>query len=210
MSFYKKYILPNYLNWVMGNIDLKRYRIDVVSELSGVGLEIGFGSGLNLPYYKNVTKLYALDPSVELYEIARKNITTTSFPIVHIQDSAEHIPLPDNSLDFIVSTWTLCSIPYPEVALREVFRVLKTDGKFSFIEHGKSPKSYIFKIQNFLTPFSKKVAGGCHMNRDIEKLIHDAGFEIENIVKLPQKTKPLGFMYKGVVVKKRNKSEYSY
>ncbi|MEN9649817.1 MAG: hypothetical protein RL094_784 [Candidatus Parcubacteria bacterium] len=203
MSFYKKYILPKYLNWVMKNKNLEKHRRDVVSELSGTGLEIGFGSGLNLPYYKNVTKLYALDPSKELFELAHKNIETNSFPIEHLPNTAEHIPLPDNSLDFVVSTWTLCSIPKPEAALKEVFRVLKNTGKFSFIEHGKSPKTSISKIQNLLTPLSKRVAGGCHMNRDIEKIIFDADFTMQKINKFSKKTKPLGFMYKGAAIAKK-------
>jgi ubiquinone/menaquinone biosynthesis C-methylase UbiE len=203
MSFYKKYILPKYLNWAMKNKDFEQHRIDIVSGLSGTGLEIGFGSGLNLPYYKNVTKLYALDPSKELFEIAQENIASTPFLVEHLQNSAEHIPLPDNSLDFVVSTWTLCSIPHPEVALKEAFRILKSDGIFSFIEHGKSPKTFISKMQNLLTPLSKRVAGGCHMNRDIEKLILDTGFEMLRIEKFSQKTKPLGFMYKGTAVAKK-------
>lgn len=201
MNLYDKYILPKYLNWAMKNEDLKQHRMDVVFDLSGNGLEIGFGSGLNLSYYKNVDKLYALDPSEELYEIAKKNIEAISFPVQHIRASAENIPLPDNSLDFIVSTWTLCSIPNPQIALKEVSRVLKPGGKFSFIEHGKSPKNLIYKIQNLLTPISKCIAGGCHMNRDIEKLIVDAGFEMIKLKKFFRKSKPLGFMYKGIAVK---------
>ncbi len=187
----------------MRNEELKQHRIDVVSELSGTGLEIGFGSGLNLPYYKNVNKLYALDPSEGLLEIARNNISVVSFPVEHLQDSAEHIPLPDNSLDFVISTWTLCSIPHPETALKEVFRILRPGGKFSFVEHGKSSKTFISKVQNFLTPLSKRLAGGCHMNRDIEILILDSGFEMLKLLKFSQGSKPLGFMYKGTAVVKK-------
>jgi len=203
MNFYNKYILPKCLNWAMKNKSFERHRKDVVSELSGMGLEIGFGSGLNLPYYKTVTKLYALDPSEELYDLAQKNITSVSFPIEHIRASAENIPLPDNSLDFVVSTWSLCSIHNPEIALNEVFRVLKPNGKFSFVEHGKSPKSFVFKIQNFITPISKRVAGGCHMNRDIEGLVLGAGFDMQRIDKFTEKSKPLGFMYKGIAIAKK-------
>jgi ubiquinone/menaquinone biosynthesis C-methylase UbiE len=187
----------------MRNKELEQYRIDVVLELSGTGLEIGFGSGLNLPYYKNINKLYALDPSEELFEIAFKNIMAVSFPIEHLQDSAEHIPLPDNSLDFVSSTWTLCSVLHPEAALQEVFRVLKPGGKFSFVEHGKSPKIFISKIQNFITPLSRCIAGGCHMNRDIESLILDSGFEMQELQKFSQRTKPLGFIYKGIAIAKK-------
>ncbi|MEK7650382.1 MAG: class I SAM-dependent methyltransferase [Patescibacteria group bacterium] len=200
MNFYNKYILPKYLNLRMKNRDLERHRVDVVNEVSGVVLEIGFGSGLNLPYYTNTSKLYALDPSEGLYTLAQERIRNVSFSIEHLRASAESIPLPDNTLDSVVSTWSLCSIPNPEIALREIFRVLKPGGKFSFVEHGKSPKSFIFKIQNFLTPISTRIAGGCHLNREIEKLILDAGFEMQKIENFTQKFKPLGFMYKGVAI----------
>lgn len=187
----------------MKNKELEQHRIDVVSELSGTGLEIGFGSGLNLSYYQRITKLYALDPSKELYEIASKDIANAPFEVEHVSASAERISLPDNSLDFVVSTWTLCSIPHPDVALKEVFRVLKAGGRFSFVEHGKSPKALISKMQNTLTPISKRVAGGCHMNRDIEHLILGAGFEMQKLEKFSQRSKPLGFMYKGTAIAKK-------
>ncbi len=199
MNFYNTYILPRYLDLVMKNENLKQHRMDVVSEVSGVGLEIGFGSGLNMPYYKNITKLYALDTSNELLAVARKNNLVTQIPIEYLNASTEKIPLPDKSLDFVVSTWTLCSVAHPELALREIFRVLKTGGKFSFVEHGKSPVVSVSVIQNALTPLSKSLAGGCHLNRDMEALVGDASFEIHEIKKFYQKSKPLGFMYKGIL-----------
>ncbi|MES2985966.1 MAG: class I SAM-dependent methyltransferase [Patescibacteria group bacterium] len=203
MNLYTKYILPKYLNLAMGSKDFDTYRKDTASKANGIVLEIGFGSGLNLPYFTNVSKLYALDPSDELYTLAQERIYKVSFTIEQLQASAENIPLDTNSIDSVISTWTLCSIPYPEIALKEIFRVLKPSGKFLFIEHGKSPRSFITKIQNFLTPISKRVAGGCHMNRDIEKLILDAGFEIQQIEKFAQKSKPLAFMYQGVAVARK-------
>lgn len=203
MDFYKKRILPKYLNWIMKDEKLEKCRKEVVSGLSGIGLEIGFGSGLNLPYYQNVTKLYTLDPSKELHEIASINIKNTQFTTEHIFASAECIPLTDSSLDFVVSTWTLCSIPHPDIALKEIFRVLKPRGIFSFVEHGKSPKTLISKIQNILTPTSKLIAGGCHMNRDIEHLILSAGFEIKKLDKSSKKSKPISFMYSGTAVAKK-------
>lgn len=203
MNFYNKYILPNYLNIMMKSGDLESHRIDIAGEATGVVLEIGFGSGLNLPYYSNINKLFALDPSRELYDLARENIAKAMFPVEYIQASAESIPFSDNSLDSVVSTWSLCSIPQPETALKEIFRALKPGGKFLFVEHGKSPSSFISKMQNFFTPISKRIAGGCHMDRDIEKLVLDAGFEIQKINKFTQKSKPLAFMYKGVAVVKK-------
>lgn len=199
MGFYKKYVLPKFLNWAMSSSSLRQYRAGVVSDLSGVGLEIGFGSGLNLPYYKNVTKLYSLDPSAEMRALAEQNVVDSLFVVEHIGGVAEHIPLPDSTLDFVVSTWTLCSVANPKLALREIFRVLKPGGKFSFIEHGKSSSALISKIQDLGTPISKCVAGGCHLNRDIDGLILGAGFKVQNLDKFVQKLKPLNYIYKGVV-----------
>ncbi len=188
---------------MMKNRDFDVYRAEVAGEANGITLEIGFGSGLNLPYYKNIDKLYALDPSRELFDMAAKEIERISFPLERLVASAENIPLSDSSIDCVVSTWTMCSIPCPEVALREIFRVLKPGGKFSFIEHGKSPSAYVYMMQNFFTPISKRIAGGCHMNRDIERYIIDAGFEIQKIQKFTQRLRPLGFMYKGVAIAKK-------
>lgn len=187
----------------MKNRNLDKYRLDVVSEVSGTGLEVGFGSGLNLPHYKNITKLYALDPSEELFKLAQENILSAPFSVAHLNAFAEQIPLPDNSLDFVVSTWSLCSIPSVEIALKEIFRVLKPDGIFSFVEHGKSPSKVIFGFQNLLTPVSQILAGGCHVNRDIEKLILNTGFEMQKIEKFSQRARPLNFMYRGVAIAKK-------
>ncbi|MFA7193623.1 MAG: class I SAM-dependent methyltransferase [Candidatus Paceibacterota bacterium] len=200
MNLYNKYILPKYINLVMRNKDLEKYRAGVAGGASGVVLEIGFGSGLNLSYYKNINKFYALDPSQELYQLAQERIKSVLFPVEYLQASAEIIPLPDNSVDSVVSTWTLCSIPNPEIALKEILRVLKPSGKFLFIEHGKSPNTLVSKMQNLFTPISKRVAGGCHMNRDVEKLILNAGFEMQKLEKFYQKSRLLGLLYKGVAV----------
>lgn len=199
MDFYKKYILPKLLNSAMKRVELEKQRPEMVAKVSGIVLEVGFGSGLNLPYYKNITKLYALDPSQELYELAQEKIKTIVFPIEHLRAFAENIPLRDNTVDAVVSTWSLCSIPDLETALKEIYRVLKPDGKFVFIEHGKSPKQFTAILQKILTPFSKCISGGCHMDRDMEKLIIKAGFEIGQLEKFQEKSKPLAFMYKGVV-----------
>lgn len=183
----------------MRKTKMKKHRLGVVSQASGLVLEIGFGSGLNLPYYNNITKLYALDPSIELFEFAKRKIRNSSFSVEYITASAEKIPLTDNSFDSVVSTWTLCSIPTPKVALKEIFRVLKSNGKFTFIEHGKSPKNLTAKIQKLLTPIWRHIAGGCHLDREIEKLIIEAGFEIEKIEKFQENL----YTYKGIAVAKK-------
>lgn len=181
--------------------NLEIHRGKAVSEAVGTVLEIGFGSGLNLPYYKNITKLYALEPSLEMYKLARERIEKSGFPITHLEASAEHIPLGDNTVDSIVSTWSLCSIPHPEITLKEMYRALKPGGTYAFAEHGKSPSVIMSKIQDILTPFSKRFMRGCHLNRDIEKMIVKAGFILEKMETSSSVSKPLAFMYVGVARK---------
>ncbi len=180
---------------------MEKERPGVVAEAFGEVLEIGFGSGLNIPYYKNVTKLYAVDPSEELYGLSLALVKGAPFPVEYIAASAEEIPLPKETVDAVVSTWSLCSIPHPEVALKEIYRLLKPKGKFLFIEHGKSPREGLATWQNRLTPLSKACLGGCHLNREIDTLIQQAGFKIIKVEKFPLPSKPLAFMYKGVAVK---------
>lgn len=182
----------------MSSKEVEKYRAGVVEQAHGLVLEIGFGSGLNLQYFKNISKLYALDPSLELFNLARDRIAHVSFPVEYIQVSAENIPLDEASVDCVVSTWSLCSIPHPDRALKEIHRVLKPGGKFIFIEHGISPKNFTASIQRFLTPVSKTLVGGCHMDRDIETIVKNAGFKIQKIDMFPQTSKPLTFMYKGI------------
>lgn len=203
MKFYQKQILPKLLDFRMQNAELEHYRPEVVAQARGVVLEIGFGSGLNLPYYHHTDMVYALDPSVELYNLAKVRIEQVSFPVEYMHASAENIPLLDNTIDTVVSTWSLCSIPNIEAALREIYRVLKPGGKFVFIEHGKSPKKYIALLQNILTPISKCIAGGCHMNREIDIAIAHAGFTFEKLERFEQKGKTLSYMYKGVALIKK-------
>ena len=198
MNFYVRYILPKYLNRAMRGGGFKKHRSSVVGHASGIVLEIGFGSGLNIPYYKEVTKLYALEPSDGLFALSQEETKSYPFPIEHLRVSAEEIPLADDSVDSVVSTWTLCSIPHPEIALREIFRVLRPGGKFLFIEHGKSPRRIVFWLQRILTPISKHITWGCHMDRDMERLIIAAGFKIQEIEKFDHNFKPLGFTYKGI------------
>jgi ubiquinone/menaquinone biosynthesis C-methylase UbiE len=175
MDFYNKYVLPKLLDKGMKREEMNKLRPGVVEGASGVVLEIGFGSGLNLPYYKNTSKLYALDPSRELYELSKDKTGSASFPIEYLEASAEKIPLPDNSVDTVVSAWTLCSIPHPEIALREVVRVLKPNEKFMFIEHGTSPKSFWKNMQKLETyhscfqTFHRRMPPGQRHTRSLKK-----------------------------------------
>ncbi|MFH1608618.1 MAG: class I SAM-dependent methyltransferase [Patescibacteria group bacterium] len=187
----------------MSNKVVEKQRPYIVGQAFGVVLEIGFGSGLNLPYYKNINKLYAIDPSRELYNLAEERIKETFFPVEYLPVSAEKIPLADNSIDSVVSTWNLCSISHTENTLKEIFRVLKPNGIFLFIEHGKSSSQFIFNVQKLLTPSWKHIAGGCCLDKEIDKLISDVGFEIQKLEKSKQKFKPLNFLYKGIAVARK-------
>jgi ubiquinone/menaquinone biosynthesis C-methylase UbiE len=182
----------------MSSTEIEKLRPKVINLAKGIVLEIGAGSGLNLPIYKNISKLHALEPSQELTDMAKVRTKEVSFPVEFLNASAEHIPLPDKSVDTVVSTWTLCSIPKPEQALKEIIRVLRPEGFFAFIDHGVSPKSSVRSFQNLLTPITKHFTGNCHLNRDIEGLIKGAGFKIQNLEQFHEQGKPLVYNNMGI------------
>ncbi len=202
MSWYAKYVLPKLLDSVMSVSDLEKLRPTTVEEAQGAVLEIGGGSGLNFLFYKNVEKLYFLEPSAELVVLAKARSTTLSFPVEFLVAGAEDIPLPDGSVDAVVSTWTLCSIPNVGRALGEIARVLKSGGRFVFIDHGVSPQPTTRFIQNILTPCSKYCTGNCHLTRDILSLISGAGFKVEKGKQFKQAGTILVYNYQGVAVVK--------
>lgn len=202
MDLYKRFILPRFLNSVMGSAELEGFRPKVVSLAKGVVLEIGMGPGHNLPFYRNILKLYALEPSKELTIMAQKRAEEVNFPVEFLHASAEQIPLPDQSVDTVLSTWTLCSVASPQKTLSEIARVLKPGGKFIFIEHGLSPSLFVRAIQKTLTPFTKYFTGNCHMNRNIKELIRDAGFMIAINKEFSQRLyRPLIYNTEGSAVK---------
>ncbi len=182
----------------MGSAEIEKLRPWVIDLASGVVLEIGIGAGHNLPFYKSISKLYALEPSKEMISMAKKRAESLSFPMEFLNASAEHIPLFDSSVDTVISTWTLCSIEKPEEALKETARVLRPNGHFIFIDHGISPNPLMRALQNILTPFTKYFTGNCHLNRDIEKIIRSAGFNIQRLSQFHEKNKPLMYNYKGI------------
>jgi|SRR5437667_1640699 len=183
MSFYAKHILPHLIDLTMRNKETKRLRTEWVPNARGDVLEIGIGSGLNLPFYSHdVHHVYGVDPSLELLRMAHKRAMGLSVRVDFLSQSAEKpLPLTDESIDTVVMTWTLCSIPQPSRALREMRRVLKADGRLLFIEHGHSSDSRVVTWQDRLTPFWKRIAGGCHLNRKIDDLITEAGFRITDL-----------------------------
>ena len=197
-KFYETKILPKLLNSGMKRDVLGKYRPEVIQDVSGDVLEIGFGSGLNLSYYKSVNKLYALEPSQELFDLTDKDLKESLFPIVHLKSGAENIQLPDNSVDSVVSTWVLCSVENVQEVLQEVKRVLRSGGKLFFIEHGKSNSNSLQIIQKAVTPCTRYFAGNCHLNRDIQAEFEKAGFVIDNLKQEPMKNKGLMFLSWGV------------
>ena len=199
MSFYETHILPLMIDIVMRAGEATRYREQVVPQATGVVLEIGVGSGLNLPFYgTGVSQLYALDPSDALIGMARKKVMRAEVPVTFLAHSGEEIPLDRASVDVVVMTWTLCSIPDPARALQEMRRVLKPGGVLLFAEHGLAPDPAVRRWQNRLNTLWGRFTGGCNLNRPIAELIHNAGFTIAEIeTKYANAWRPLSYMYAG-------------
>lgn len=200
MGFYSNRILPRILDSSMSGKELAVHRLETLAGAKGEVLEIGFGSGLNLPYYpETVSHITAVDINPGMEKLARKKIAASSIPIEFLIINGEQLPFKDQSFDAVVSTWTLCSIERVAQALGEIRRVLKTDGKFIFIEHGLSPEARTQKWQHRLTPLQKKLAGNCHLNRSIRTLIEDQGFTIEQLKEyyLEKVPRISGYFYQG-------------
>ena len=201
MSLYDKYILPRMLNCACSSKPMVYQRQKIVPLAEGDVLEVGIGSGLNLPFYdkSKVNKIWGLDPSKELNRMASKVAAEENLEIDFLISGAEHIPLPDDHVDTILITYTMCTIPEVEQANEEMKRVLKPGGKMIFCEHGKAPDPNIHKWQNRINPLWKKIAGGCNLNRDIPALIKTSGFKLENLetMYLPSTPKIAGYNYWG-------------
>ena len=184
MRIYHTCVLPRLINLAMQSRVVSGERARLVPLASGGVLEVGIGSGLNLPFYaRNVEKLCGLDPSLDLWRLAKKRIARAPFPIEFIALSGESIPFGDSTFDSVVTTWTLCSIPDPGKALAEMRRVLKPQGQLIFIEHGLAPDPRVMAWQNRLTPIWQRIAGGCHLNRKMDDLIRNAGYHFIQIEK---------------------------
>lgn len=176
-KFYQQRIFPHLLNQIMQTPSMMDARAELLRKVKGQVLEIGFGTGLNLPFYQ-VEQLIALEPNADLYQLAQKNVLDAPFNVQHIQASAEKLPFADHSIDQIVSTWTLCSIANLQQALAEIYRVLKPEGTFHLVEHVQyHDHPTLKKLQNILTPMQKVIADGCHLNRNIELDLSNANFK---------------------------------
>ena len=177
-QFYQRRVFPHLLNQVMQTASLMDKRRELLLPIESEVLEIGFGTGLNIPFYGNVDVLYALEPNPDIYHLAVERVQHAPFHVKHMQSHAEKLPFADQSLDHVVSTWTLCSIARLDQALAEIYRVLKPTGTLHLVEHVKHPNSVkIQSLQTLLTPIQKRIGDGCHLNRDIERSLQQAKFK---------------------------------
>ncbi len=199
MSFYRERVVPHLINLAMRNTKLAPYRGRLVPAAEGRVLEIGIGSGENLPLYGGrVREVVGLDPSASLIRMAQARMRETKVPVRFVEASAEMIPLEDASFDTALMTWTLCSIPKAARAIAEIRRVLKPNGTLLFVEHGKAPDRNVARWQDWITPFWEPIAGGCHLNRQIDDLIREGGLNITKMrVGYMPGPKPFTFMYEG-------------
>jgi ubiquinone/menaquinone biosynthesis C-methylase UbiE len=199
MGFYDRRIVPRLIDLAMRNQRLGPYRQRTIGAARGFVLEIGVGSGLNLPLYGSaVDRICALDPSRELLQLATRRMEVAVVPVWLMRASAERLPFADASFDTVVTTWTLCSIPDPLTALTEMRRVLKPGGNLVFVEHGLSPEPPVARWQHRLTPCWKHISGGCHLDRKMDELIRAAGFRLDAVETGYMKGPKLGtFMYQG-------------
>lgn len=201
MSFYENRILPHIIDKVCSLGQVMKQRSLVVPQARGVVLEVGMGSGINLEFYDadKVSLVYGLEPSEGMRQKARPNLARSPVKVEWLDLPGEKIPLDDNSVDTVVLTFTLCTIPDWHAALDQMARVLRPGGELLFLEHGASPDEGVHKWQDRITPGWKKIAGGCHLNRNIAELIRQCGFvvdELENLY-MPGAPKVAGYIYKG-------------
>ena len=182
MGFYQRFVAPRLVHSAMRLKALRPYRERIIGAAEGRVLEIGMGSGLNLPLYgAKVSTVIGLEPSPALLDMARRQTSAAHVPIELLEASAEALPFDCGSIDTVVTTWTLCTIPDAERALRECHRVLRPGGSLLFVEHGRAPELSVARWQDRLDPLWRRVAGGCHLNRKIDALIAGTGFRIETL-----------------------------
>ena len=203
MGFWTDHVVPRITDAALDNRDVNRHRERAVAGLRGTVLEIGFGSGLNVPVYPpEVERVLAVEPSMLGRQRGAERIAASPVAIEFVGLDGESIPLPDASVDAALTTFTLCTIPDVEAAILEVRRVLKPGGEFHFLEHGLSPDPGVARWQHRLDGFEQKVAGGCHLIRPTDRLLRDAGFEIRELVEDemagPKFMRPWGHLYQGV------------
>ena len=186
MNLYDRYLLPTLIDVLCGIKPVQRQRAKIVPRAQGRVLEIGIGTGRNLPFYdkSRLQQLYGLDPAAQMHPKARQRMLDAGLEVELLELPAEKIPMADASFDTVITTFTLCTIPDAVTALREMRRVLKPGGVLLFCEHGTAPDASVRRWQDRLTPLWKPLAGGCHLNRDIPALLREGGFRIVDMEQL--------------------------
>lgn len=204
MSFYENRVLPHLLHLACGNKVIERQRAALVPEARGRVLEVGMGSGLNLPHYdpRRVELVWGLEPSAGMRRKARRGVADAPFEVRWLDLPGEEIPLETDSADSVVLTYTLCTIPDWHRALEQIRRVLKPGGRLLFCEHGMAPDEAVRQWQDRADPWWGRMAGGCHLNRAIPELIERTGFGIQDLEAgyLPKVPKFVGFHFRGIAI----------
>ncbi|MFS8883648.1 class I SAM-dependent methyltransferase [Synechococcus sp. R55.3] len=203
MNLYRRVIFPQLLDLALSGERIERYRRQLLAHVQGSVLEIGFGTGLNLPCYpEHIRKITGVDPNPGMGSLARRRIASSPIAVDWQVADAQELPFPSQSFDSVVSTWTLCSIPNVAKALGEIRRVLRAGGKLFFLEHGLSEDPQVQRWQNRLNPLQKVIADGCNLNRDMARLIREAGFRFEQLERFYMADQPkfIGYTYQGIAL----------
>ncbi len=203
MGLYEEQLLPRCIDLVLRGGELEGVRARAAAGLRGEVLEVGFGTGRNVPYYPpEVDRVRAVDPATVGRKLAAERVEASPIPVEYVGLDGQSLPLESGSVDHVLITWTLCTIPDVAAALHEMHRVLRPGGQLHFAEHGISPDPGVARWQHRLTPLQRRLFGGCHLNRPIDHLVTEADFAMSRLetfyVKGP---KAFGFMYEGVAVK---------
>jgi ubiquinone/menaquinone biosynthesis C-methylase UbiE len=203
MGFYGDQVLPRVTDLALRGREFARLRARVAAGLEGEVLEVGFGSGLNVPHYPStVVRARVVDPATLGRKLAASRVAASSVPVEYVGLDGQNLPLESASVDHVLSTWTLCTIPDVDRALAEIRRVLRPGGALHFVEHGLSPDPKTARWQDRLTPLQRRVFGGCHLNRPIARLVTGAGLTLTSINNFQMRgPRPFGYMYEGVATK---------
>jgi ubiquinone/menaquinone biosynthesis C-methylase UbiE len=203
VGLYRDQVLPRLVDLTMRGSDVEEVRARVAAGMDGEVLEVGFGSGLNIPYYPaGLKRVRAVDPAAVGRKLAAKRAAACAVPIEYIGLDAQTLPVGDGSVDHVLSTWTLCTIPDPMAALAEIIRVLRDGGAFHFVEHGLSPDAKVARMQDRLTPLHRLAFGGCHLNRPIDRLVTASGLEVTRLETYYMNSpRAIRYTFEGIAVK---------
>lgn len=203
MGVYGEVVLPRVVDLALSGKSFAKLRARTVEGLSGQVLEIGFGSGRNVTYLpESVTRLLAVEPATVGQKLAAGRVAQRGVPVDYVGLDGARLSLEDASVDHVLSTWTLCTIPDVEAAMGEILRVLRPGGTLHFLEHGRAPDANVHRWQDRLTPIQKRIFGGCHLNRPIDELVTSSGLEVASLRRFYMKgPKTMSYLYQGVATK---------